>query len=187
MSISSSWLRCTAKAGTSSGPPAAWASRSSAARARRLDDQVVEARRRLRFSDELAAAGPQIAGEQKFHRAVVSIDVHSDGTGPQDMAGGPPGRPDISGDDGGFAELHRPELGHQLLGVARRVDGFDQRPAPTLVATIEVADLGFLDAAGVGQHDLAKVAGGGGSVDRPGVAGPHELGQQAGMVDVRVG
>ena len=87
----------------------------------------------------------------------------------------------------GLAQLDPLELAHHALGVTFSVDRFDHRPAALFVAAVEVLDLGLLDAAGVGQHDLAQVAGGCRRIDRSLKARQHQLGQQAGVVDVGVG
>ena len=78
------------------------------------------------------------------------------------------------------------EVAHGLDGVAHVVDGFHGFQALFGAFLVELDGIGFLDAARVGQHDAAEVAGGGGAEDGAAESHLDDVGNQSRVVDVGV-
>ena len=153
----------------------------------RLQDQVIDPRGPLRIGHVVPAPGTKVAREQQAGRSRPALgpDLHRGAA--EDVTRLPPDGFKPGKHLDGLSQLDLDELVHDLAGVGLGVDRLDHLPAAPLVAAVEVADLAFLDAAGIGEHDPAQVPGSRSGVDRAGEARLHEFGQEAGVIDVGMG
>ena len=78
------------------------------------------------------------------------------------------------------------EVAHTTYRILHGIDRLNGRKSLEGAFFVELGGIGFLDAAGVGEHDSAEVAGGGRAEHRSFEAHLHHIGNQAGVVDVRV-
>ena len=147
---------------------------------------MVDPGRSARIRQKVAPAWTQVAGEQQPRRR-IGVDLNLNRRRTQDMAGLPPPRLQARHDLDHLVQMHGLELMHRAMCVLDRVDRLDRRPAAPLVAPVQLVDLALLDVAGVGQHDLTEIAAAGGGVDRAAESRLHQLGQEAGVIDVGVG
>ena len=106
-----------------------------------------------------------VAGESQLDEATALFDFEVDQGTAEDMAG-------IEELDGDFAldvELlvvgDADEAAHAGAGIVLSVDRLDGFEALLLAFLIEGGGIGLLDAASVGEHDGAEVAGSGGTDD----------------------
>lgn len=75
--------------------------------------------------------------------------------------------------------------GH-VRGIRLSIERLDWRLAPLGAALVDKLGVRLLDVARVLQHHIRQVGGGLRHVDRPIEAAPHQVGQVARVVDVRV-
>ncbi len=133
-------------------------------------------------TDDGQPASPHVAGEHQTHGPASLRAVEHDGGRAEDVAS--------VGETGAHTRHHvEPEIIRQadhLLQYLRCVLGVVQRLRMLLSAPLEEFGILDLDPRRVCKHDRAEVAGCGGGVNGPWVAGPHQKRQSAGMVDVRV-
>lgn len=115
------------------------------------------------------------------------MEHNLNGGGAQQVPGRPPPSLDSRQRVDHFTELDGLKQSQRRRDVRRRIDGLYGADAPPLVAAVQMGDVAFLDLGRVRQHDLAKIARGPCSVDRPPIACPDQLGQQAGVIDMRMG
>ena len=154
----------------------------------RLHDQVVGAFDRSGTGEQSRPLHPQVAGEHEPSLGVAITEPELQDGRPEDVTGGnePHGAGAVQ--VVGATQRHRHELAEQrhrvLFGVERR------HPAGVLLPFLQPPDLParilFLDAAGIGEHDLQQLGRGRRGEDRAPIARLAEQRQPTGVVDVRV-
>ncbi|MNE10613.1 hypothetical protein D3C80_1033310 [compost metagenome] len=152
-----------------------------------FEDDMIDADRPVGARQQGLAARAQVAREEQAHRLVRLPHRHLDRRRAEKMARRPPARRHPRQQFRKLSELHRLEQPQRGRDVGDGVDGLDRLDAAPLVAPVQMGHVPFLDLGGVGQHDLAQVPRGARRIDGVAIAGPRQLGQQAGMIDVGVG
>ncbi len=135
-------------------------------------------------------ARAEVAREKQPKRRMLvfsSLDFDLQGCRAQDMAGVPEAHPDARRGLQPLLVDHIAHLRKAGLGVFQRIDRLQLFLSALLVAPVQPLNFGFLDAAGVRQHESEQIAGAGRRVDgsaEPGLGQPR---QHAAMVDMGMG
>ena len=129
----------------------------------------------------------EVSREQEADGLAGVLDLHFDRGGPEEMSRGPVPDANTGRLIEPFSELDRLEQGQGRGDVLRPVDRFHQWDSPPLVAPVEMVDIPLLDVRRVGEHHLAQIACRAGAEDEPLEPRLDQLGQQAGVIDVRMG
>jgi hypothetical protein len=152
-----------------------------------LADHIVEVLRCLRIILEEFVARADIAGEHQPQHLLARFDLHFDRGRAEQVAGIPEAEAQARHRLLPALERHRAHHRHRTGGIRRIVDRFDGVAAAALVAAVELVDFAFLDMRRIRQHHRTQVDGSPRGEDRPVETGLGELGQQPGMVDMRMG
>ena len=154
-----------------------------------LHDHVVDVFAAFGGVEEVVAGAADIAGEQEAEVIFAGevIDVEDDLGRAEDVAGIDEGESDAFGDGEGAVVADGDELAEDVFGVSEGVAGGEELLVVAFAVFVEPLDVHFMDVGGVGEHDAAEVAGGGGGVDVAVEAVVAELGEVAAVVDVGVG
>jgi len=151
-------------------------------------DDGVDVFRVFRVAQDVIGAAADVAREEEaaFEAGGEFVEVENDLGGAEDVAGVDESDGDSVGDHHGAVVIEGDELPEAFFGVdfcVERVEGWE---ALAFAFPVGVGEVGFLDAGGIREHDLAEVAGGRGGEDIAAVAPAGEVGQVARVVDVGV-
>ena len=150
-------------------------------------DEVVDLREGFGVFEYVFAVSAYVAGVAQLDdaAAVAYFEVHT--ATAQDVAGIVELDSHFALDVEGFVVGDTDETVHTLLCLLLGVDRFDGVFMLLLEFFVEGVDIGLLDAACIGQHDGAEVAGGGGAEDGATESQLVDVGDETGVVDMGVG
>jgi len=139
--------------------------------------------------EEVVAGAADIAAEEESLLLVVGVvvDVEYDLGGAEDVACINEGELHAIGDEHGALVAEGDELPEAVLGIDHGVVRREEREVIALPVAVQPGDVAFMDVGGIGEHDAAQVARGGGGVDVAGEAALREVREIAAVVDVGVG
>jgi hypothetical protein len=149
-------------------------------------DQIVGLLDELRVPDDRLVGLAHVPAEQQLYRLPLVFQVEFEEGRAEDVAGVMEDDAHARREPHRLRVLHRREQPDGLAGVVLGVERLDP-PAPG-AAGLAGAPFRFhlLDVGRIEQHDLSEVTCGRRSVDGTGVARPHQPGQPARVVDMRV-
>lgn len=142
----------------------------------------------FRVAQDVIGAAADVAREEKaaLESCGELVEVENDLSGAEDVAGVDESDRDSVRDHHGAVVIEGDELPEAFFGIDFRVERVEGREALAFAFPVGVGEVGFLDAGGIREHDLAEVAGGRGGVDISAVAPAGEVGEIARVVDVGV-
>ena len=150
-------------------------------------DDVVGLREGFGIGEDGLAVPPDVAGVAERSLLTPFFDGDIDGAAAEHVAGVDELKLEVGGNVIEKMVGDADETAHAGHRILHGVDGFDRGEALESAFLVELGGIGLLDAAGVGEHDGAEVAGGRGAEHRALEAHLHHVWNQAGVVDVRVG